>query len=87
MDNLKNYIENKINETMNKLIQQRWEEMVKATDLDNLRLNKEMFSLMRVVFQLGYQQGQTDDFIQMQEIYDNDPDLFQAMFEKDDELN
>lgn len=75
--------EGKIEKEINELAQARWKEIVEDTGAANLTMPIEYFAIMRQYFQLAYQQGYNDLLTQMQEIYDNDADLFITIFEND----
>lgn len=76
-------VDEKINQELNKVAQERWKQIVEGTDLANLPLTMDQFSILRVYFQLGYNQGQADLHGQYQEVFHEDVDLFEKLFEED----
>lgn len=79
-------LENMMERDLTNLAQERWKQIVEETMIVELGLGMDVIIVIRQYFQLAYQQGYNDLLTQMQEIYDTDVDLFQAMFEKE-ELN
>lgn len=73
-------LEDKINHGLNEIVQAKWEQVMNETGVSKLDMPKEYFAVIRVLFQLGYQEGQTDTMDQMKDIYENDIDLFEEMF-------
>lgn len=76
-------MDSKIDKDLTALVQDKWERFVKESDIDNLRLPIEAFKVMRVVFQLAYQEGQADTFTQLKQVFEEDIDLFEEIFEDD----
>lgn len=74
-------VSGKLDEDLNAIVQAKWEQTIKETDAANLPIPIEMFSIIRVFFQLAYQEGQADTIAQLKQIYENDVDLFQEIFE------
>lgn len=76
-------LDTKLEKDLAELAQARWKEIVEETGIVNLGLEMDMYSIIRQYFQLAYNQGYSDLLVQMQDIYDNDTDLFVTMFEKE----
>jgi hypothetical protein len=74
-------VEDKINNDLTDIVQAKWEKVMNETGGSKLSMPIEMFSILRVYFQLAYQEGYADMLGQMKEVYENDPDLFEHMFE------
>jgi len=73
----------KVNKDLEAIVQAKWEKVMTETESSKLALPVELFKIMRVYFQLAYQEGYADVFQEMKEVYHNDPDLFEAMFDDD----
>lgn len=78
--NKKLKLEDKINHSLNDIVQAKWETTMNESGISKIAVSEEIFALLRVTFQLGYQEGQTDTMDQMKDIYENDIDLFEEMF-------
>lgn len=77
-------LEDKIESDYAALAEGRFHELLKDVDLTHLEIPAPFLAIMKMakqMYQIGYQDGNKDFFAQMKEIYDNDPDLFQQMFE------
>lgn len=74
----------KIDNNLTEIVQAKWEKIMNETNGNKLALPIEVFSVLRIYFQLAYQEGQTDMLEAMKEVYENNPDLFEHMF--DDEF-
>lgn len=48
-----------------------------------LAMPLEFFSVLRVYFQLAYQEGQADMIESLKDVYHNDPDHFEHIFDDD----
>ena len=78
-------LEEKINHHVTEVVQGKWEKDMEDTGISKLAIPEEYVAIMRVCYQLGYQGGQTDTFNEIKDIFNNDIDAFQEMFD-DDEL-
>lgn len=78
-------LEAKIEQELTELVQAKWETLVKETGTDKLAVPEEYLALVRIFYQLGYQEGQADMFTQVKEIYENDTDHFIEMFGDNEE--
>lgn len=63
------------------MIQDKWEELVKSADMINKDISIEHLAFMRTLFHLGYQEGSSDTFTQLKDVYNNDTDCFIGLFE------
>ena len=77
-------LEEKIEHHLTPLIQAKYDRLIEETGTSKLEIPKEFFEMLRMLFQLGYQEGHNDMFEQVKKIYDDDPDYFVDMFEKED---
>lgn len=68
-----------------KMGQERFKEIAEETGLANLLITPDVVSMLKVWFQLGYQEGRMDMFYEIKEIYDNDVDQFIAVFDEHEE--
>ncbi|WP_144509902.1 hypothetical protein [Bacillus sp. FJAT-22090] len=80
-------IARKIEEHLTLLTQEKWNELMIELGASKLLITKEQLMFSRHMYQIAYQEGCKDTHEQMKDIYFNDPDEFQEMFEKDDEEN
>lgn len=78
-------VEDKINNDLTDIVQAKWEKVMNETGASKLSMPIEYFAVMRIYFQLAYQEGQADMLESMKEVYENDPDLFEEMFDDEDE--
>lgn len=74
-------LEDRIEHHLTPLIQEKFELLVKETGTNKLIIPKEYMALVRIFYQIGYQEGQKDTFNQIKDIYNNDVDCFIDMFE------
>lgn len=79
-------LDGKIDNDLTEIVQAKWEKVMNETGAHKLSIPIEMFSLLRVYFQLAYQEGQTDMLDTMRDVYHNNPDHFEYMFEEDEVL-
>jgi hypothetical protein len=79
-------LDGKIDNDLTEIVQAKWEKVMNETGAHQLAIPIEMFSLLRVYFQLAYQEGQTDMLDTMRDVYHNNPDHFEYMFEEDEVL-
>ena len=79
-------LDGKIDNDLTEIVQVKWEKVMNETEAHKLAIPIEMFSLLRVYFQLAYQEGQTDMLDTMRDVYHNNPDHFEYMFEEDEVL-
>lgn len=78
MNNLGELIE----DSLTPLVEEKWELALKDTNMGSMLIPQEYIALMRILFQIGYQEGHTDLFKQMQDVYNNDVDGFIELFEE-----
>ena len=74
-------IEGRIEPQLTALVQAKWEELIKDTGIDMQGATIEQLILMRDMFQIAYQYGISDHHQQIKEIFHNDIDKFEEMFE------
>lgn len=74
-------LEDMIDDHLTPFVEDKWDEVVKDTGICHMTIPKEHVALMRILFQLGYQEGHTDLFKQFQDVYYNDVDGFIDIFE------
>jgi hypothetical protein len=79
-------LDGKIDNDLTEIVQAKWEKVMNETGAHKLALNLEVFAVLRVYFQLAYQEGQTDMLDTMRDVYHNNPDHFEYMFEEDEVL-
>lgn len=76
-------LEDKIDSNLTEIVQAKWEKLMTETGAAKLAIPIEYFAVMRIYFQLAYQEGQADMLEAMKEVYENNPDLFEHMFDDD----
>lgn len=76
--------DSKVVNELNRMAQARWKEIMDETESARLSLTEEQFKIMRVYWQLSYESAVADTMTQMKEIYHNDVDLFQTIFEEEE---
>lgn len=76
-----NNLEELIEDHLTPLVEEKWELAVKQTNMGSMLIPQEYIALMRILFQIGYQEGHTDTFKQLQDVYNNDVDGFIEIFE------
>lgn len=78
-----NNLEEMIEDHLTPLVQARWDLAIKGTGICNMSIPEEYIALMRILFQIGYQEGNSDLFKQLQDVYNNDVDGFIEIFEEE----
>jgi len=79
-------ITTKIEQIMDKMVEEKWESIAKETLLEETGFPKELLSILKLYFKLGYAEGQADLFVDLQELFWNDPDSFETLFDEDDSI-
>lgn len=77
-----NNLDELIEDQLTPMIQDKWEELIKGTNISSMDIPVEHVALMRILYQLGYQAGNTDTFTQLKDVYNNDVDGFIEIFEE-----
>ena len=80
---MKSNLENKVDYSRLPETEEAWNELLQE---EFHGYEGDMFTLSRLILQLGFQLGEENIKAQYREIYESDPDVFEEIFDSEEEI-